>query len=149
MRDTGPPVLTTRPLTRGIFAPSSPVPPRFGGFLCPFPKISWCGFGKPSGFPRPSSLFSKYFLARGNFFLKTWCEFWQGSRAWLALSGEGVGRFLSPFLRSVGLSCGPVRQSERRQNGPPFLCPLSCPVINSALKMDYYTIQGGKMALRA
>lgn len=85
-----------RPLQRGINAPSSPVPPRFGGFLCPFPKISWCGFVSLGGFLRPIHKISKYFLARGNFFSKMWREFWRGSRASSRLRTRGVGLFSVP-----------------------------------------------------
>ena len=76
--------------------------------LCPFPKISWCGFGSPSGFRRPSSLFSKDFLARETFFQKYGANFkgHQGHR--LACGGGGVLLCVASLRSSCPASCLPA-----------------------------------------
>ena len=133
------------PLTRGISAlPCATL----RHIYTPFPRYSWCSFVSPSGFLRPIPKISKYFLARGDFFPKIWRANYGASRASLGgwLGGCLVLCLPVHLCRPSLWACQTVRDRAKR---PPFLCPLSCPVINSALKMDYYTIQGGKMALRA
>lgn len=92
-------------LSQGVYPPSIRPPcATLRHIYTTFPRYSWCGFVSARGFRRPSSLFSKDFLTRGNFFPKIWCEFWQGSRAFLACRTRGVGRFSScfrPCLRPV------------------------------------------------
>ena len=69
----------------------------------PFPRYSWYGFVSLGGFPRPNSVFSKYFLARGNFLLKIWRANYGASRASLGGCTRGVS-----LLRVASLPCPPV-----------------------------------------
>ena len=138
-------------LSQGVRSPSFHLPcATFRHIYTPFPRYSWYGFVSLGGFPRPIPKISKYFLARGDFLLKIWRANYGASRASLGGCTRGVALFRVasvPVHLCRPWGCPAACQTVR--NSHPFLCPLSCPVINSALKMDYYTIQGGKMALRA
>ena len=152
-----------RPLTRGISTIFSPVPPRFGGFLCPvlahltrFPRYSWCGFVSLGGFLRPIHKISKDFLTRETFFQKYGANF-KGHQG-LRLAGAPGGWVAFVLFRPAWVGfrpCPPVPpascpvhlQTERdRAKRPPFSRSL-CGLIS--VQMDCYTAQVEKMALRA
>ena len=76
-------------------------------------------------------------MKQRNFFSEIWREFWRGSRASASLRTRGVGRFVSPFLRSVafvpvGLACVPacgrwacpVGLSDSQRQGKTSALPL-------------------------